>query len=133
MSRQNLDPARCSGFTYIECLAALTIIGLAIVAANAVFVARPGLEAGIQAREEATRALQLALETARAGAMPLVSSEQSVPLPPDAAVAARSLTVTLRIRPLQPAGLFEVRGRAHWLSAGRGHSQELLTMVWRRP
>ncbi len=133
MSRSERLRAGSAGFTYIECLAALTIIGLAIVAADAVFVARPAIETRLEAAAEATRALELAVESVRAGVIPARPGEQAVLLPEGSAAAAADLDVTLRTRALEPAGLFEVRARARWRAAGRAHAQELVTLVWRRP
>lgn len=133
MRRSGRSDAKARGFTYVECLAALSIIGLALVAADGLFLARPRVEARLQAREEVTRALQLAMETARAGGVTLAAGAHPMLLPTGTAVAARDLAVTLHVRGLRPAGLWEVRAEARYTSGTRVETADLVSLVWRRP
>ena len=89
--------------------------------------------ARLQAREEVTRALQLAMETARAGGVTLAAGAHPMLLPTGTAVAARDLAVTLHVRGLRPAGLWEVRAEARYTSGTRVETADLVSLVWRRP
>jgi prepilin-type N-terminal cleavage/methylation domain-containing protein len=118
------------GMTLMECTAALALIGMAILAAEAFLDVQPHLGERLRAQRAAVQALEYTLESVRAGALPFAVGTQTVPLPalPE---AARDLAVTLHVEPADRPGLFEVTADASFSAGGRQYRRRLATMVWR--
>jgi len=116
--------------TLIECVAALALIGMAVLAAGAFVGVQPRLSKRLLAQQEAVRALEYALETVRAGELPLVPGIQVVAVPAPAE-AARDLTVVLRTSPGELPGLFVVVAEASFSVQGRPYRRQITTMFWR--
>jgi hypothetical protein len=116
--------------TLMECTAALALIGMAVLAAGAFFNLQPHLTERLLAQQEAVRALEYALETVRAGALPLVVGASPVTLPTPAE-KARGLTITLHVTLGENAGLYVVTAEASFWAGGKTYHRQLTTMVWR--
>jgi prepilin-type N-terminal cleavage/methylation domain-containing protein len=118
------------GMTLMECAAALALIGMAVLTAGAFFNLQPHLTERLLAQQEAARALEYALETVRAGALPVAVGASPVSLP-NPTEKARGLTVTLHVTPGEKAGLYVVTAEANFWAGGKPYRRQLTTMVWR--
>lgn len=129
MSAPNWPRGR-RGFSLLELVAALAILGFAIVVAAAVLSTESDRTARLAAREQAVHALEATIEDVRAGLVPLQSTSQKLvghtPSP-----AAHDLRITLDIARENPPDLYRVQATARWEVRGRARSMQLTTLMWR--
>ncbi len=126
------------GLALIECLAALALVGLAVLIASSVLAAHPRAVDRLQAHQEMLSAVEATIEAVRAGHCELRSGPVSgLPVEGRAAVAPRTSRAGVRVRlevaAIKPAGLFVVSATARCTVRGQELTRELETMVWRRP
>ncbi len=117
------------GLTLIECLAALALVGLAVLIASSVLAAHPQAVDRLQAHQEMLSAVEATIEAVRAGHCELRSGPVSG-LPVEGRAAVR---VRLEVAAIKPAGLFVVSATARCTVRGQKLTRQLETMVWRRP
>jgi Tfp pilus assembly protein PilV len=112
------------GLALAECMAAVALTGMALMAAAGLLAAQPRAAQRLEARGKMLQHLEATIESVRAGALPL----QSAPV----AVADPELEVSVTVRAVPPAtGLFEVTATARTTVRGEVLSQSLHTMIWR--
>lgn len=114
------------GFSILELVAALAILGFAILATAAVLTTESHRATRLAARDEAVHALEARLEDLRAGLIPLSSASFQVP-----ATSATDLKITLDVAPTSPRDLYRVEATARWKVRGRPAAQRLTTLIWR--
>jgi len=114
------------GFTLAETVAAVAIVGSAVLVGASLLAAHPQAAARLAAHHELLREADAVVEGVRSGHLPLVSAIIEPPLP-----TTRDITVSLEVRPLEPAGLYEVTARAATSVRGKRVQRTLTTMVWR--
>jgi prepilin-type N-terminal cleavage/methylation domain-containing protein len=119
------------GFTLLETLVALAILGIALLLTLVLVLNQPRILHRLDGERQAFRAIEGTLEAVRAGAIPLESARfesfdflAGTPAPPD-------LTLRMDVRPLDmPPGLYEVSLVAHYTLAGKGYDKRVQTLVW---
>lgn len=128
------SPARQAdgtGLALLESLIALLVVTVALLLGLRLAVVQPRAVERLEAGEAALGAIEAALETIRAGALPL---EPGALLPPAAYSATpetADLRLTLEVVPREPAGLFEVAVEARYLVRREIHHRRVETLVWR--
>ena len=119
---------RHRGFTLIETIAALAILGATLAIAASIGSRGPRATERLAAQRVALRAAEGALEAVRAGTLLPVSGP--VVLPGTIARGA-AVRVRLDVRDAGPRGLVEVKASATAPAPGRPVTQSLATLVWR--
>jgi prepilin-type N-terminal cleavage/methylation domain-containing protein len=114
-SRVPPGPGRPSGFTLIEALVALTILGVALLLGMQLLIQTPRIISRIDAERQAFRALEATLESLRAG-LP----------PPDP-------NVSVEVEPAHLPGLSHVTLTAHYSLLNVTYEKQIETLVWRSP
>ena len=117
---------RPSGFTLIEALVALTILGVALLLGMALMMQLPRDVRRLDAEREAMRALEMSLEGMRAGTLPIQDSTNLsgfITLPPNP--VSRKLGITVRVEPTDRPGLYKVTLTAHYLVLNSKHEKRI--------
>jgi prepilin-type N-terminal cleavage/methylation domain-containing protein len=120
------------GFTLVEVLIALALAALALLLSLALLWQHPRVLERLEARRAALQALEAAMETLRAGAVPLTPGtrgaiEWQVPAPELPA----ALVVELSVAETPDPALLDVELEASWVVQGRRFEHTLHTMVWK--
>jgi prepilin-type N-terminal cleavage/methylation domain-containing protein len=141
-SRVSPGPGRPSGFTLIEALVALTILGVALLLGMQLLIQTPRIISRIDAERQAFRALEATLEGVRAGGFNLNDHHQKLEKFRTAAGTLAydelldkdplQLKVFIDVEPADLPGLCHVTLTAHYLALKVDHKQQLETLV-RRP
>lgn len=118
---------RRSAFTLVESLIALALISIGLLLAVGIQMQQPRALERLRARQEATRALEAALESVRAGAVPL--ADGAVPATVVGG-ASRALSLRLRVTPTETADLWQVDCEASYVVLGRLEHASLTSLVW---
>lgn len=114
------------GITYIETIAALAMVGLAVLAASSMTAVHPVASARLEAQHEMLSALDITLERVRAGAVPLVAGKVDW-----TADRASPVHLSLEIRETAPTGLTWIRLVARTEVRGQALERAMTTAVWR--
>ena len=118
------------GFSLVEAIAALTIFGMAIVAAAGFLDVQMSAARRVEARADLVRAAETVLESLRGGALPLVTggvdlTDEFLPL---STIRVRTrVGVTSR----NPHGLYTVRVEARAMVRSEEMVVSITTEVWR--
>jgi prepilin-type N-terminal cleavage/methylation domain-containing protein len=141
-SRVPPGPGRPSGFTLIEALVALTLLGVALLLGMQLLIQTPRIIHRIDAERQAFRALEATLEGVRAGVIALrapdgkpdqeLSDFYTAAGPPPRKPDDLDLKVFMHVEPADLPGLCHVTLTAHYLALKVDHKQQLETLV-RRP
>jgi prepilin-type N-terminal cleavage/methylation domain-containing protein len=124
--------ARDSGFTLVEALVALMIVGLALLLeVGAQWQSRAALD-GLAVESALLKSAEATVESVRAGALPLTSGpvDAMLALPRGSFEAGQELSLAVGTSGVAGLCRLSVRGRARD-RRGRLHSIELQTQVWR--
>ncbi|MFL6260237.1 MAG: type II secretion system protein [Thermoanaerobaculia bacterium] len=127
MSLTRLPPraGRPAGFTLVEALIALTVLGIALLLAMALVIQIPRDIRRLDAEREAMRAMEASLEAMRAGILPVEDSELSGFITLAGAPAARDLKITVAVSPTERPGLYQVTLTAHYSVLNSQHQKQL--------
>ncbi len=123
------------GFSLIETLVALALIGVILLLAMGLLAQEPGLGRRLAAQEEVLGILDTAHEAIRAGH---VLPADSAPFPwhqlydTSAAPAVDGLELWTEVVPHTVVGLDRVTLRARWTVDGLAFERTVHTLVWRR-
>ncbi|MGD2114261.1 MAG: prepilin-type N-terminal cleavage/methylation domain-containing protein [Acidobacteriota bacterium] len=128
-----------AGFSLIEVLAALAILGLALLLGIGLLAQERDVLARLEAKQEANRAVEAVLEALRSGAVELHEGVREVPAvaPVGGAGmagsgAAKDLTVVVRAwRAEPPADLFRAEVEARYTVLGEPWSLSVETLFWK--
>ena len=121
-----------AGFTLIETVVALSLLGLAMLLGLGILLQEPRISARLDAREAAYRALEVGLESLRSGQLPLRSgtfSAVDLAFEPDPALA--QIDIELVVGETAHEGLYEVLLEARYELDGEARSHRLRSMAWR--
>lgn len=122
---------RSDAFSLIETTVALALVSVILLSALNVLFLQPRLQDRARAGEEALHAIESALETFRAGDLPLESGELAPGIFYPVTNVDRALRLTLQVESRETPGLFELRFVATYLTFGSTGSRQLTTMAWR--
>lgn len=123
-------PSSQSGFSLLEVLVALAILGVALLMGMSLLLQAPRVQRRLDARRDAMLAAESTLELIRAGAVPLLAGR--IDAPAAAGVELPSGTALwLDVVPVSPAGLYEVKVEVRYVVQGQVRDVDLETMVWR--
>ncbi|HEV7518621.1 MAG TPA: prepilin-type N-terminal cleavage/methylation domain-containing protein [Thermoanaerobaculia bacterium] len=119
------------GFTLVETLIALAILGIALLLVLSLVLNQPRMLKRLDAQRQAFRAIEGTLEAVRAGVIPLQTTRfenfdflAGTPAPPD-------LTLQMDVAPVTaPPDLYKVSLSAHYTVAGKGFDKQVQTLVW---
>jgi prepilin-type N-terminal cleavage/methylation domain-containing protein len=135
MSLSRLPPraGRAHGFTLVEALIALTVLGIALLLGMALVIQLPRDVRRLDAERQAMRAMEATLEAMRAGTLPVKTCEPTSEPPCElsgyitlaGAPAARDLSVTVHVDPTERPGLYQVTLTAHYSVLKTQHRKQL--------
>jgi prepilin-type N-terminal cleavage/methylation domain-containing protein len=119
------------GFTLLETVIALAILGIALLLVLALVLNEPRMLKRLDAQRQAFRAIEGTLEAVRAGAIPLASASFKDFNFSAGTPAPANLTLQMDVQPLAiPANLYRVSLDAHYTVAGRAFDKRVQTLVW---
>jgi prepilin-type N-terminal cleavage/methylation domain-containing protein len=124
-----------SGFSLLEVLVALTLLGVALLFSMSLIAQEPQIERRLAAHAEVLEVLDALHEAIRAGmSLPLEPERldwQELYDPPFELRAARNLTVWSEVESLRPEGLYRVTLKARYSVGPVSFDRTLETMIWR--
>jgi prepilin-type N-terminal cleavage/methylation domain-containing protein len=127
-----MRPLPQRGFTLVEMLVALWIVGVALLGGIALVVQQPRVVKRIDAERQAVRALEWTLESLRAGLIPLQSEDlQGFVDSTVVGAPAPDLRVSVDVSPGAVAGLYEASLVARYTVLGQPRQRRLRTLFWR--
>ncbi len=110
---------------------ALGLVSAILLSGLTLLTLQPRLQDRTRAGDEALRAIEAALETLRAGELPLESGRLVPGLAYPVVNRRRDLSLTLEVTPRPTPGLYELRVDATYLTWGRAASRSVTTLTWR--
>lgn len=128
--RRGLDYRPAAGFSLLEAVVALAIVGMALVFAAQALSTYAATIQRAEVRQRLLWAAENAIESVRGGQIPLATGRVDLDRdlsPPD----DRDLYLFVDVRPRDQPGLYFVEVRAWTQLPGRREAVELSTMVWR--
>jgi prepilin-type N-terminal cleavage/methylation domain-containing protein len=114
------------GFTLIEAIATVALIGLTVLAASSMTAVHPVATDRLEAQREMLRVLDAVLEGVRSGEIPAVSGPVESPIP-----VRQRLSIELEARESDVPGLLQVAATARCAVRGRKMTRSLCTAMWR--
>jgi prepilin-type N-terminal cleavage/methylation domain-containing protein len=124
-------PSSQSGFSLLEVLIALAILGIALLMGMSLLLQAPRVQRRLDARRDAMLAAESALELIRAGAVPLLPGRLDAPAAATGVELPSGTALWLDVVPVSPAGLYEVKVEVRYVVQGQMRDLDLETMVWR--
>jgi prepilin-type N-terminal cleavage/methylation domain-containing protein len=124
MARASRCRPSARGFTLLETLIVLAVLGVALLMAMGVILQQSRAGARLEMHVRALRAAESVLERLRGGALPLASGRVDAFAP---------VLVWLEVEPAGPPGLYTAVARATYIFQGRLQTRQLTTQVWRHP
>jgi prepilin-type N-terminal cleavage/methylation domain-containing protein len=120
------------GLTLVEVAVALTILAIGLLLGIGLLAQQRKVLTRLEARQEANRALEGALEALRSGAVELNEGLTVVPVPTGTVRSAADLTVVVRAsRTEPPADLFEATAEVRYRVLGEPHVRTVETLFWK--
>jgi prepilin-type N-terminal cleavage/methylation domain-containing protein len=124
-------PDRPNGFTLLEALVALTILGIALLLGMQLLIQTPRVVRRLDAERQAFRALEATLESLRASGGPVENEELSNFRTAAGTPAPEELTVSVEVEPASLPGLYHVTLTAHYTVLNVAYKKRLETLFWR--
>ena len=121
---------RSDGFTLIEVLVALTLLGVALLLGMQLVLQNPRIVRRADGERQAFRAMESTMEAVRAGLIPLETSELDGFVTAVGTPAPKDLTLFMEVAPTGLPGLYEVTLTARYSAYRVKYRKELHTMVW---
>ncbi|HEV8581615.1 MAG TPA: type II secretion system protein [Thermoanaerobaculia bacterium] len=122
-----------NGFSLLEVLIALTILGIALLLGMALVLQNPRIVRRANDERQAFRAMESTLEAVRAGAIPLQTSVLDGFVTAVGTPAPKDLTIEMQVDPTTTPGLYNVTLSARYSFARQRVVKRLRTMVWSPP
>jgi prepilin-type N-terminal cleavage/methylation domain-containing protein len=129
LSRLPSRAGRPNGFTLLEALIGLAILGVALLLGMALVIQLPREVRRLDAERQAMRAMEVSLEAMRAGALPLQDSELSRLITVSDTSAARELGITVVVTHTTWPGLCQVTLTAHYSVLNSRHKKQLQALI----
>jgi prepilin-type N-terminal cleavage/methylation domain-containing protein len=134
-SKRSFDNRSSSGFSLIEVLVALTILGVVLLFSMSLLAQEPRVRRRLAAHREALEVLETVHEEVRAGMRLSLTGRridwQRLDDPPRELAAAEELAVWAEVVEERPVGLYRVTLRARYFVAGQPFERSVETMIWR--
>jgi prepilin-type N-terminal cleavage/methylation domain-containing protein len=124
---------RESGFSLVEVLIALVLVGAALLMGMGLALQNPRIIRRLDSERQAFRAMESTLEALRAGAIPLQTSELDGFVTAVGTPAPKDLKIHMQVEPAGTPGLFQVTLRASYEVERRKVEKMLRTLVWSPP
>jgi prepilin-type N-terminal cleavage/methylation domain-containing protein len=122
-----------SGFSLLEALIALVLLGVALLLGMELLLQNPRVVRRLDGERQAFRAMESTLEAVRAGAIPLMTSDLGGFSTAVGSPAPKDLAISMQVDPAGLPGLFQVTLRATYTADQKKVQKELQTMVWSPP
>src|SRR5947209_4163260 len=120
-----------NGFTLVETLIALALLGVALLLGMALVLSQPRMVRRMESERQAFRAIEGTLEAIRGGAIPLVPAHFDNFAFSAGSPVSSDLTLSMDVRPVPfPPSLFQVSLTAHYSVAGQPFDHRVDTLVW---
>lgn len=126
-------PGRESGFSLVEVLIALVLVGTALLMGLGLALQQPRIVRRLDGERQAFRAMESTLEAVRAGAISLRTSELKGFVTAVGTPAPKDLKIHMQVEPADLSGLFQVTLRASYKVEQRQVEKMLRTLVWSPP
>jgi prepilin-type N-terminal cleavage/methylation domain-containing protein len=130
-SRVPPGPGRPSGFTLLEALVALALLGVALLLGMQLLVQAPRVIRRLDAERQAFRALEATLEGLRSSSTPLQDEELQGFLTEAGSPAPDDLTVSVLVAPADLPGLYHVTLTANYKVLNVKYTKRIETLFWR--
>ena len=118
--------SRERGISLIENIAALALVGLAVLVLTSITAVAPQTRERVEVQRAMLRTAEAAIEGVRAGATPLAGGPVTVDM-----TVAWPVTVRLEVSPAGVPGLWRVEAVARAEVRGQRLERRLSTQVWR--
>lgn len=126
-------PGRESGFSLVEVLVALVLVGTALLMGMGLALQQPRIVRRLDGERQAFRAMESTLEAVRAGVIPLETSQLDGFVTAVGTPAPKVLKIRMQVEPAGTPGLFQVTLRASYNVEQRPIEKMLRTLVWSPP
>jgi prepilin-type N-terminal cleavage/methylation domain-containing protein len=126
-------PGRESGFSLVEVLIALVLVGTALLLGMGLALQQPRIIRRLDGERQAFRAMESTLEAVRAGAIPLQTAEMDGFVTAVGTPAPKDLRIQMQVETAGTPGLFQVTLRASYEVEHRKVEKMLRTLVWSPP
>ena len=124
---------RQSGFSLVEVLIALVLVGTALLMGMGLALQNPRIVRRIDSERQAFRAMESTLEAVRSGAVPLKPAELDGFVTAVGTPAPKGLKIYMQVEKTATPGLFQVTLRASYEVDKKPVEKFLRTLVWRPP
>jgi prepilin-type N-terminal cleavage/methylation domain-containing protein len=121
------------GFTLIEALIALVLLGVALLLGVELVLQNPRVVRRMDDEQQAFRAMESTLESVRGGVIPLETACLGTYSTAVGTLASKNLKIFMRVDPTDLPGLFQVTLQARYTEDKKKIRKELQTMVWSPP
>jgi len=122
-----------SGFSLLEALVALVLLGVALLLGMELLLQNPRVVRRLDGERQAFRAMESTLEAVRAGAIPLMTSDLGGFSTAVGAPAPKDLAISMQVDPTGLPGLFQITLRATYTADRKKVQKELQSMIWSPP
>ena len=134
------SPSAPGGFSLIEVLIALTLLGIALLLGMDLVLQSPRVVLRLDCERQAFRAMESTMEAVRAGVIPLKTVDPAyldstltavcAPPPPPPRVSKDYFTISMDFGPAGLPGLYPVTLVAQYSVLNQKYEKKLQTMVW---
>jgi len=129
LSRLPSRAGRPNGFTLLEALIALAVLGVALLLGMALVIQIPRDVRRLDAERQAMRAMEASLEGMRAGTVAVQKSELSEFITVNGDSPVRKLGITVVPTPTTRPGLCQVTLTAHYWVLNSQHEKQLQALI----